>query len=116
VPNRGPYASEDKALAAVVGRLTDKLDPVEIWLFGSRAEGLHSPDSDFDILVVTKMEDGKAGSDYDRAYAPVRGLGVGCDIIPCRADDFAVACGDPTSLCSRVVQTGKRIYERKDRL
>jgi uncharacterized protein len=112
IPNRGPFASEEEALSGVVRRLIDKLDPIEIWLFGSRAEGIHRPDSDFDLLAVTALEDGHAGFDYDRAYAPLSGLGVGCEVVPCRADEFAIERTDPTSLCWRVVQTGRRLYER----
>jgi predicted nucleotidyltransferase len=113
VPNKGPFASEDEALRVVVQRLVDKLDPDEVWLFGSRAEGVHQPDSDFDLLVVTAPEDGDAGFDYDRVYAPIKGLGIGCDVVPCRADAFALDRADPTSLCWRVVQTGRRLYERR---
>ena len=72
------------------------LDPEAVWLFGSRAEGRASPDSDFDLLVVTKVEDGENGFDYD-AYAPIKDLGVGCDVVPCRADDFKEELADPTS-------------------
>ena len=113
VPNKGAFASEEEALSEVVGKLVEKLKPAEIWLFGSRAEGTHRPDSDFDLFVVTAPEDGDAGFDYDRAYAPISGLGVGCEVIPCRADEFAVERTDPTSLCWRVVHTGRRLYERR---
>src|SRR5262249_57210527 len=85
VPNRGPFASEDDALRAVVRRLVDQLNPDEIWLFGSRAEGVHQPDSDFDLLVVTSASDDEAAFDFDRVYAPIKGWGVGCEIVPCRA-------------------------------
>ncbi len=112
VPNKGPFGSEEEALSAVVQKLVEKLDPIEIWLFGSRAEGKHLPDSDFDLMVVTAPEDADAGFNYDRAYAPISGLGVGCEVVPCGADEFAVERADPTSLCWRVVHTGRRLYER----
>jgi predicted nucleotidyltransferase len=112
VPNRGMFASEDDALVEVVKRLVAELNPEEIWLFGSRAVGRHSPDSDFDLLVVTNTADGDAGFDYDRVYAPLKGIGVGCEVIPCRADAFAVEREDRTSFCWRIVRTGRRIYER----
>ena len=111
-PNRGPFASEDEALAQVVSRLVDGLDPEQIWLFGSRAQGSAAPDSDFDLLVVTKREDADSGFDYGAVYAPIRGLGVGCDVVPCRADDFEEELADPTSFCWHVVQTGRRLYDR----
>jgi uncharacterized protein len=112
IANKGPFGSEQEALSAVVQKLVEKLDPHEIWLFGSRAEGKHRPDSDFDLMVVTAPEDGDAGFDYDRAYAPIMGLGVGCEVVPCRADEFAIERVDPTSLCWRVVHSGRRLYER----
>src|ERR1043166_4259931 len=84
IPNKGSFGSEQEALSGVIGKLVEKLNPVEIWLFGSRAEGTHRPDSDFDLFVVTAREDGDAGFDYDRAYAPLSGLGVGCEVVPCR--------------------------------
>ena len=112
ITNKGPFSSEEAALSAVVEKLVEKIDPVEIWLFGSRAEGTHRPDSDFDLLLITSSEDGDAGFDYDRAYAPISGLGVGCEVVPCRADEFAIERTDPTSLCWRVVHTGRRLYER----
>ena len=61
VPNKGPFASEEEALSGVVQKLVENLDPIEIWLFGSRAQGTHRPDSDFDLFVVTAPEDGDAG-------------------------------------------------------
>jgi predicted nucleotidyltransferase len=112
-PNRGPFVSEDAALTAVVGRLVDRLDPEAIYLFGSRASGRARPDSDFDLLVVTRTEDGDAGFDYDRAYAPLLGLGVGCDVVPCRNDAFEAEKERPTSLCHLAVNQGRKLYERR---
>lgn len=113
-PNRGPFPTEDQALGEVVRRLVQALDPREIWLFGSRAVGRHAPDSDFDLLVVMRAEAGDASDDYDLAYAPLKGLGVGCDVIPCRADEFDVERRDPTSLCWIVTYTGKKLYDRAE--
>lgn len=95
---------------AVVRRIVEMIDPVSIWLFGSRARGDHKPDSDFDLLVVTRIEDGEAGYDYDRVYAPVLGTGVGCDVIPCRFDDFQRESGSSTGLVPAVVRDGVRLY------
>ena len=74
ITNYGGYATPDQALDEVIGRLAAALNPVAIYLFGSRALGTARPDSDFDLLVVTRPEDGEAGYDYARAYAPLAGL------------------------------------------
>jgi predicted nucleotidyltransferase len=108
--NTGPFASEDEALQEVVTRLGAALKPASIWLFGSRIKGNHRPDSDFDLLVVTKIEDGEAGRDYDRAYAPVCGLGVGCDVIPIRLDDFYKELDHPTSMFTEIARSGIKVY------
>ncbi|WP_166141447.1 nucleotidyltransferase domain-containing protein [Methylosinus sp. RM1] len=112
-PNTGPFATEEEELREVVSRLAEALDPLSIWLFGSRASGTHRPDSDFDLLVVTKVEDGEDGRDYDRAYAPICGLGVGCDVIPIRIDDFIDELDDPTSMFAEIVRTGVKVYGRR---
>jgi predicted nucleotidyltransferase len=112
--NKGSYASESQALQAVVARIVEKVDPEAIWLFGSRARGTNRPDSDFDLLVVTKLEDGESGYDYDRVYAPVLGTGVGCDVIPCRVDDFQREAKSPTGLVREVLHTGVSLYEKPE--
>ncbi|MET3896082.1 putative nucleotidyltransferase [Devosia sp. UYZn731] len=90
--------------------MVDELRPAAIWLFGSRATGRHRPDSDFDLLVVARDQDGEAGRDYDRAYAPIVGLGVGVDVVPCTEQDFVEERISGTSLISEVIRTGRQIY------
>lgn len=108
--NTGRFASEDEALGWVVRRLAEALEPLSIWLFGSRARGDHRPDSDFDLLVVTRVEDGEAGHDYERAYAPVCGSGIGCDVVPIRIDDFVDEMDDPLSMFADIARNGIKVY------
>jgi predicted nucleotidyltransferase len=109
-PNNGIFGSEDAALQGIVERLKVALDPREIWLFGSRARGDARPDSDFDLMVVAKPG-GKFGSDdYDRVDAPLRGTGVGTDVVPCSAEDFEDGAALSTSFVARVLGEGRRLY------
>ncbi len=109
-PNIGNYADEQAALDAVVARLVEALDPQAIWLFGSRARGDHRPDSDFDLLVVAKP--GQAwGEDYVAALRPTHETWVGCDVVPCRKEDFDEALTLDTSFVSAVVEHGRLLYE-----
>lgn len=113
VRNKGVFQDEETALAQVLQRLVDVFDPSGIWLFGSRATGEARPDSDFDLLVVAK-EDAIFGSDdYEKIIEPLRGLGVGCDVIPCSAADFVEAGQIRTSLVAQVLQQGRQLYDAK---
>ena len=83
-----------------------------IYLFGSRAEGRARPDSDFDLVVVFADDAPNRDADYDEVYAPLLGLGVGCDVIPCRWSEFQEVLADPTNSWQPVWASAKRVYER----
>ena len=109
--NHGCFGSETAALEGVVTRLAAALDPQAIWLFGSRATGRARPDSDFDLLVVAKPAGCFDSDDYDTVDRPLRGTGVGCDIVPCAAADFEDCKRLKTTLIARIVNEGRAVYE-----
>lgn len=111
-PNIGHFLSEEAALAALVEKLVESLDPYAIWLFGSRARGSHRPDSDYDLLVVAKP--GQAWADhYEQAYMATSGTGIGCDIVPVGKADFDEAASLHTSFVATVVDEGRKLYEAR---
>ena len=87
-PNFGGLATEAEALEAVVAQNRRSDRSGAIWLFGSRARGDARPDSDFDLLVVGKPGGDLGSDDYERVDRPLHGLGIGCDVVPCAAEDF----------------------------
>jgi uncharacterized protein len=113
IANFGGHATAEQALDEVVGRLVRALDPVAIYLFGSRARGTARSDSDFDLMVITCPEDGEAAYDYQRAYAPLQGRGIACDVLPVPEPDFLEDKDDPTSLCFEAAHHGRLVYERR---
>lgn len=108
--NYGSFGSEEVALAEIIRRLVEALDPQMIWLFGSRARGDARPDSDFDILVVAKENGSFDSDDYDRVYAPLAGTGVGADVVPCDMDVFRASLGLNTSFIRQIVDHGRLVY------
>lgn len=86
--NYGVFGSEAMALAVLRDRLVAALDPLEIRLFGSRGRGEGRPDSDFDLLVILPDSAEDSALDPRHAYAPLLGLGIGADVVPCLAADF----------------------------
>jgi uncharacterized protein len=109
IANYGGHATADQALDKVISRLVKALSPEAIYLFGSRARGTTRSDSDFDLMVITRAEDGEA--DYD--YAPLVGRGIACDVLPVLAPDFLEDKDDPTSLCFEAAHRGQKVYERR---
>ena len=112
-PNYGGLGSEQAALDALLARLIPALEPLQILLFGSRAEGRARPDSDFDLLVVLADDAPEEEADYDAVYAPVVGSGIGCDIIPCRWSDYQAIMQDPTDPWRDAWSRGRSLYERR---
>jgi predicted nucleotidyltransferase len=110
-PNFGGRTSEVEALNAVVQRVAAAVDPQSIWLFGSRARGDARPDSDFDLLIVGKPSGDLTSDDYELVDRAINGRGVGCDLVPCSADDFTTVAELRTSFVSRVLAEGRCVYE-----
>ena len=115
LPNFGAFGDEAAALGGVVAKLAQALDPLEVWLFGSRAEGNARADSDFDLLVVAKPDGAFDSTDYVRVRAPLRDLGVGCDVVPCSAADFLEEMAFPHSFVGQIVKRGRRVYASETR-
>ena len=111
-PNDGGLGSEEAALAYVVRRLVRGLHPLQIHLFGSRAEGRARPDSDFDLLVVLDDSASDEEVDYDRVYAPILGSGIGADIVPCRRSEFRSIMEDPSDPWRLAWARARVLYER----
>jgi len=111
--NCGTLPDEAAALTLLCDRLVQALSPLEIRLFGSRAAGMAASDSDFDLLVIFADERGEAVLDYDTAYAPVRGLGIGCDVVPCLLGDYEAERDVPGTLPYAAAR-GRQLYRRPD--
>src|SRR5688572_21343492 len=87
-PNYGPYVTEEAALSAVVSKLVSALNPLAVYLFGSRAERRARPDSDFDLVIVLENQTPEAQLTHEAVYAPLCGSGIGCDVVPCLVSEF----------------------------
>ena len=111
--NKGQFASERDALTAVVDRLVRAIEPSAIWLFGSRARGDARPESDFDLLVVVRPGVKVDGGSYYDIYDPVRGMGLGLDVVPCSYEDFEEGRSEPHTMVAQIVKEGRLLYEAR---
>jgi hypothetical protein len=97
----------------LVERLVAAFDPEAIYLFGSRARGDATPLSDFDLMMITRSDKHAASFDLGEAYAPVQGLGVACEVIPCSRATFEREKHARTGICQTVAHEGRLVYERR---
>ena len=100
-------------VAPLIERIVARLDPEEIWLFGSRAEGRARPDSDYDLLAVLPDNTPESTLDLMNAWELTCGLGVPADLVPCTRSDFEDEKDEVGTLARAAYHRGKRIYERR---
>lgn len=111
-PSSPTHEAAEPPLDRLLRRIVEVMNPLEIWLFGSRAEGRARPSSDYDLLVV--MPDGTRESDLD----PVRAWRLGwearvtADIIPCTRSEFDEEKHEIDSLPRAATLRGRKLYER----
>lgn len=101
----------DPALDRLLRHVVEVMNPLEVWLFGSRAEGRARPDSDYDLLVV--LPDDVAADAFDpvRAWRIGRDVRVPADIVPCTHAEFVEEQHEIDTLARAAVTRGRKIFE-----
>lgn len=101
----------DPALERLLRHVVEVMHPLEVWLFGSRAEGRARPDSDYDLLVVLPDDVGAAAFDPIRAWQIGRDVRVPADIVPCTRTEFDEERDEIDTLARAAVTRGRKIFE-----
>ena len=96
-------ARENEVLQTALSILKRELDPVRIFLFGSRAEGYHGPGSDFDLAVDGPKPAGKACQIHEMVNDSAGLYSIDIVYLPQVEPDFR----------NFILKTGKVVYERQ---
>jgi hypothetical protein len=107
----GGMLRRDPLLAEIVRRLRDVLQPDRIYLFGSRARGDASADSDYDLMVVVRDDMPAPMRRPGIAYKALRGTGAAADILVWTRGAFQSRLSLRASLPTTVVEEGMLLYE-----
>ena len=101
------------AIRLLLDRIVARWNPQQVWLFGSRARGDSTPDSDWDLFVV--VDDSAADDDLDPGVGRRlrRECGVRADVIPWRASEFAEFRSTPNTLAYSVAKDGVLLHEMR---
>uniref|UniRef100_Q07GZ0 DNA polymerase, beta domain protein region n=1 Tax=Rhodopseudomonas palustris (strain BisA53) TaxID=316055 RepID=Q07GZ0_RHOP5 len=97
----------DPRLREAARRLAALPEVETIILFGSRARGDHTPDSDFDLCVL--VADTVAAGVFTPVtlWREVSDLGIPIQIVPLRRSAFEAAKRDPNSISHEIEQYGR---------
>jgi predicted nucleotidyltransferase len=100
----------DPMLAEIVRRLVQALNPVRIYLFGSKARGDAGPDSDYDLIVVVKTSDLPGHRRDQIACRALRGLGTAADVLVWTLEEFESRSSVVCSLPATILRQGRLLY------
>jgi uncharacterized protein len=95
-----------------VQKIADALNPQQIILFGSRARGDATPDSDYDLLVVVDDNAGDTMNLTGLAYKTVRGQKLRLDVIVYPESEFAFSAKEQHDIVCYALDDGKVLYAR----
>ena len=99
-------------LQTLLARIKERYQPMQIWLFGSRAKGSAAPSSDWDLFVVLPDDAPETLYDSRLAYEIQKDLkGVYADIIPCPVSNAREDWNVVNSLPHEISRHGVLLYE-----
>lgn len=98
---------------ALLDAVVTHFDPLEVILFGSRARGETSADSDIDLLVVLDDDAPAAKLGWRSAFEARKDFHRAVDIVPCRRRWFEDKRAVIGSLANMAAEDGIVVYERR---
>lgn len=99
-------------VAPALDQIISRWRPTQLWLFGSRARGEATTESDWDLLVVVPDDLPEEAFDPVAAWQIRKNAGVRADVIPCRESDFREDLHTPNTLAFEAAVHGVLLYER----
>ncbi len=104
---------EDSVIQEMVSRVAAEFDPEEVILFGSRAWGEPSEESDVDLMVVVAASDVAPTQRALRARRCLRGISMPKDVLVTTREEFTRRASVRASLERKIRERGKVLYARR---
>lgn len=99
-------------LRPLLERIQKTYNPLQIWLFGSRARGDARPNSDWDLFVVVHDDAPDEVFQPRTAWSVIKDSGVCADIVPWPVSEFKEDWNVVNSLPHEISRDGVLLYER----
>ena len=105
------WAITPEKIEATIKRIVSVAQPRKVILFGSVIAGTPHPDSDLDLLVVTKDEVASRREESVRIRRALRGISMLMDILVISEKRLEELADMPGLVYREAVQHGKVVYE-----
>ncbi len=100
----------DETLQEITKRISERIKPEKIILFGSRAWGAPEEASDIDLCIIVAASDQPQYRRARAVYESLRGIGVPVDVIVQTRDEVERSMRVVTSFVRRIVEQGRVLY------
>ena len=104
---------ETDLLPEITTRLREGLRPVSLYLFGSRAEGMASAESDYDLMAVVADSALPRYERAARARGLLSGIDASFDIIVLTLEEWQRQLKSGVSLANTVADEGVLLYDSR---
>ncbi len=102
--------TKDPKLDQIVEVLKREFQPSRLFLFGSRSQGTHRQDSDYDFVVVVPETKGSRIDNLSHARSTIRKeVGVSADVFVYDQQEFDERKDDFSSIPETAMNTGKEL-------
>ena len=106
------FMISNKDIEDVKNKLVKVYSPLEIYVIGSYAWGIPTPDSDLDLFVVVEESDKKKYARPVKGYLELMDCMFPKEIIVYTKWEFEEALKEKKSFSNKVFNEGKRIYAK----
>lgn len=99
----------DSQLTEIVQKIADHINPVKIFLFGSRARGDARSDSDYDLVVIYDGEKSKGDVELD-VYKLFMHTMIAMDVFVLTSDELEDFKPIANTLAREITENGRVVF------
>ena len=100
----------DPVLNNIVEKLVSTFQPDRIYLFGSKARGEDTVQSDYDLMVIVNSSTQPSYKRNQLAYQSLKGIGTAVDVLVWTKNAFDSRLHLKASFPSTIVREGRLLY------
>jgi uncharacterized protein len=107
-----PRMDHPEELERIIRQIVERVDPVAICLFGSRARGEAGEDSDYDLMIVVPDDFPPDQATPSKAFELIAGHRIPMDATIVRTSRFADRARRIGTLSHEIAQDGFKLHGR----